>query len=104
MQHIWTPWRYKYISSVQNHSACIFCLAKESSNMKDCFVLFKGNHNLVLLNIYPYTSGHIMIAPLCHIASPVESDQEQLQEMIFLMQQSILSLKEVYKPGGFNVG
>lgn len=104
MQHIWTPWRYKYISSVQNHDGCIFCIAKECPDNKDCFVLHKGSYNLILLNIFPYTSGHLMIAPFQHIASPAESAAEQLQEMIQLMTKCMLSLKKTYKPGGFNIG
>ncbi|OGF58708.1 MAG: hypothetical protein A2Y62_13030 [Candidatus Fischerbacteria bacterium RBG_13_37_8] len=104
MKHLWTPWRYKYLSSAQEKSDCIFCLAHQCIEKKECYVLYKSTHNLVLLNLFPYTNGHLMIAPLQHIATPLEATQEQLNEMTFLMKQSILFMKEIYSPGGFNVG
>ncbi len=104
MKHLWTPWRYKYISAAQNKNECIFCLAREAKDNKDCYILYRGEHNIIILNVYPYTSGHMMIAPYKHIASPLESNKDQIMEMSELMLKSLGFLNEIYSPGGFNIG
>ena len=103
MKNLWTPWRYKYIVSDKS-GPCIFCLALKSKDDTESLLLHRGKFNIVLLNRYPYSNGHLMIASNEHIASPDLSDQDTLSEMTQLMQGCIRVLKENYKPNGFNIG
>lgn len=104
MKHLWTPWRYKYLSATQKKNECIFCLANKSKNPRDCYLLYRSNYNLIILNLFPYTNGHLIIAPTMHISSPVFSTENQLNEMTFLMNQSLKFLKDTYNADGFNIG
>jgi ATP adenylyltransferase len=67
-------------------------------------VLYRAEHNFVLLNLYPYTTGHLMIAPYAHVATLEEADQVTLEEMMTLAQRAQRHLREVYRPGGLNLG
>ena len=104
MERLWTPWRYKYLTAAQKKDECIFCLAKNSENSLDCYLLYRSELNIIILNLFPYTNGHLIIAPTMHIPSPVNSTQEQLSEMSFLMTESLKFLKEIYNADGFNIG
>lgn len=103
MENLWTPWRYKYIVSDKS-GGCIFCEALRKEEDDKSLVLHRGKFNLVMLNRYPYSNGHIMIAPNEHIASPELSGPETLGEMSKLMQNCLEALRENYKPNGFNIG
>jgi ATP adenylyltransferase len=103
MKNLWTPWRYKYIVSDKS-GPCIFCQALKNNNDSESLLLHRGKFNIVLLNRYPYTNGHLMIAPKEHFSSPDLSNDETLYEMFHLMQDCIKVLKENYKPNGFNIG
>ncbi|HVO96644.1 MAG TPA: HIT domain-containing protein [Bryobacteraceae bacterium] len=97
MEHIWSPWRYRYVSK-ERSDECIFC-AKKSE-----YILHRAEHNFVLLNLYPYTSGHLMIAPYQHVATLAESGPAALKEMMLLAQRAEIALKKVYNAAGFNMG
>ena len=114
MDYLYTPWRYQYISSIKPDSACIFCLAaatpdgaspeQRQSADRERLVLFRGQHTFVILNLYPYTNGHLMIAPYPHVADLSACPGECLLEMMELAQRAESALKQVYRPDGFNVG
>ncbi len=104
MKHLWTPWRYKYLSTDQKKNECIFCLAYKCKNDTDCYLLFRSDYNIIILNLFPYTNGHLIIAPTNHISTPVNSTPEQLNEMTYLMNKSLQFLKELYNAEGFNIG
>jgi ATP adenylyltransferase len=103
METLWTPWRYKYIVSDKG-SECIFCDALLKADNSKSLVIHRGKYNLVMLNRYPYSNGHIMIAPNEHIASPELSGSDTLIEMLMLVQNCLEALRESYKPCGFNIG
>jgi len=103
MENLWTPWRYKYIVSDKS-GGCIFCEALQNAASSKSLVVHRGKYNLVMLNRYPYSNGHIMIAPNEHIASPELSGSNTLVEMFMLMQNCLEALRESYKPNGFNIG
>jgi ATP adenylyltransferase len=103
METLWTPWRYKYIVSDKG-SECIFCDALQNAESSKSLVIHRGKYNIVMLNRYPYSNGHIMIAPNEHVASPELSGSDTLFEMLMLVQNCLEALRESYKPCGFNIG
>ena len=112
MDHLWSPWRYNYVSSTPaspsvsptEPAQCIFCRAANSSEDFENLIVFRGERNLIMLNRYPYSSGHVMIAPYSHVASLEEADTATLEEVIRLAQKAEKALRRVYSPGGFNFG
>ena len=97
MDHLWSPWRYRYVSE-KGPQECIFCAQKSDH------ILHRAEKNFVLLNLYPYTSGHLMIAPYAHVPTLSECEPSALQEMMLLAQRAEAALRKVYSPSGFNVG
>jgi ATP adenylyltransferase len=83
---------------------CIFCAALEKKNDGETFIVFRGRKNFIILNRYPYTSGHVMIVPFAHIADLAGCDAETLHELIELARRMEASLSSVYKPDGCNLG
>lgn len=96
MDRLWSPWRYRYVST-KGPDECVFCASNE-------YVIHRAELNFVLLNLYPYTSGHLMIAPYAHVATLSESDPAALEEMMLLAQRAEIALRKVYNPTGFNMG
>ncbi|MCS7315349.1 MAG: HIT domain-containing protein [Bryobacterales bacterium] len=103
MDYLWSPWRYQYVSR-EAPRECIFCVKAAEQRDAENFVLARARHNFLLLNLYPYTTGHLMIAPYRHVATLAQADAETLEEMIRLAQLAEAALDEVYRPKGFNVG
>ena len=104
MDHLWSPWRYRYVSQAIPEEACLFCRIAASPDDQANHVVLRGERNFVLLNRYPYTSGHLMIAPYAHVATLEESDPAALAEMMSLAQRAETALRAIYKPGGVNIG
>ncbi len=105
MDHLWTPWRSEYIHAANRSELgpCIFCRAIERPDDEN-FVLFRGEHNFAMLNLYPYSTGHLMVAPYAHVSRLNESPDEVTAEMMCLARRAELVLEEVYKPHGLNMG
>jgi len=104
MKRIWSPWRMKYI---QNHSStdeCPFCAALESPRPEEKFLLHQGKKAFVMLNLYPYTSGHLLVLPLEHREKMVELEADTRAEMMELINHGLEVLGQIYHPEGFNVG
>jgi len=105
MDFVWSPWRYHYIASAgKTPSSCVFCIGEDPSRDADRLVVFRGVHNFVILNLFPYTSGHFMVAPFEHQARFEDAVSVQTAEMMDLAQRGMRTLKTLYKPEGFNVG
>ena len=110
MDRLWTPWRYRYVSSANPKGAdrpgdgCIFCEKAASSDDRGNYVVLRAERNFLILNLYPYTSGHLMIAPYEHVATLAEAPQETLQEMMRLTARAEIALRQVYRPDGLNIG
>lgn len=104
MEYISTPWREEYIKKMSKINECIFCQALKMKNDRNAFILHRGNYNFVVLNKYPYTPGHMMIAPYKHIASIEQAKKESTDEMADLLKVSIRILRKKYHPHGFNTG
>ncbi len=105
MDYLWTPWRYSYVSTPAGKSAgCLFCEKSQEADDRQAFILYRGQHCYVLLNAFPYTSGHVMIAPYQHLDQLDKLPAEAAAEMMSLMQRLESALRCVYKPGGLNIG
>jgi ATP adenylyltransferase len=104
VDYLWSPWRYRYVSSAEQRPECIFCAHAASSDDLANLVVLRAEHNFVLLNLYPYTSGHLMIAPYAHVATLVDAAPEALSEMMRLTVRTEKALRALYKPDGLNLG
>lgn len=100
-----TPWRRKYIEGHVKEDGCVFCnaLAKTEDNSKN-LIVHRGQRAFVIVNLFPYTNGHLMVAPMDHKASLELLDSETRAEMMELSSQAIVILKNIYHPQAFNVG
>ncbi len=101
-----SPWRYNYVRSATESvpSACVFCVAESSDQDAERLVLYRGRLNFVIMNLFPYTSGHLMVAPYRHIGNIIDAVTEQLEEMMLLSRQAVSVLDEAYRPEGYNMG
>jgi len=104
MEYISAPWRKEYVRRISKMSGCIFCQALKSKVDRGVFILFRGTHNFVVLNKYPYTSGHLMIAPYKHLSSFERAKKESTDELADLLKLSLKVLRKKYCPQGFNTG
>ena len=106
MRPVFTPWRFDYVSSCDKRvdGECVFCRAHASQNDAETLTLWRWEHSFALLNRYPYTSGHTMIAPARHEAELDALDEATLSEMMVAARTVIRVLRGVYHPHGFNVG
>jgi ATP adenylyltransferase len=104
MQTLWAPWRIDYILS-EKPAGCIFCeKSLTPSTDKQDFVIYRGTSAFVLMNIYPYNNGHLMIAPYAHVPSLTELLPAQLTEVFLLTQLCETVLRHTFQPEGFNIG
>lgn len=105
MKRLWTPWRMAFIKAPKSRN-CIFCDKARDSVEKDRdnLVLLRGERAFVMLNLYPYTNGHMMVAPYQHCAELEALDGETLKEMMLLVGRGIRALRRALNPQGFNVG
>jgi ATP adenylyltransferase len=104
MDHLWTPWRYSYIAKTVPSDGCIFCTKAAENKDAENYILHRGKLNFILLNLFPYTNGHLMIAPYQHVAAMEETPEVTLAEMMRLTRRAETNLRTVYRPDGFNLG
>jgi ATP adenylyltransferase len=106
MQTLFTPWRYPYLTAPKGDApvACIFCVAATSDDVRETLTLLRTDEAVVMLNRYPYTNGHLMVAPVAHEARLFQSTDRSLQALIRLTADAQRVLSDVYHPDGFNVG
>jgi ATP adenylyltransferase len=104
MHHLWAPWRATYVSEKSNPNRCIFCEAAASSDDEANLVVYRKRRSFVILNRFPYTSGHLMIAPFAHVSRLSQTDEETASEIMQLTRLAERVLEEVYKPDGLNLG
>jgi ATP adenylyltransferase len=106
MDILWSPWRFRYVSEGVKAEGCIFCqvAAADPAEDRKHLILYRGRRNFVLLNLFPYTTGHTMIAPYAHVANLSDLDAETLQEMMELAQRAHHALETAYHPEGYNLG
>ena len=105
-QRIWAPWRLAYVkdASKDKESECIFCAALAAGDDEANLIVNRGERCFVILNKFPYTNGHLMVAPVHHAAALQELDAETIAEMMELAQRGMNALETSYSPHGYNVG
>ena len=99
---LWAPWRLEYLKG-EKSSDCIFC-SKPGLPDDEAFIVHRGSSCYVILNAFPYTNGHVMVAPYAHVGDPRELPVETSTEMTDLTQRSLGAIERVYGPEGFNLG
>ncbi|HEY3024828.1 MAG TPA: HIT domain-containing protein [Pyrinomonadaceae bacterium] len=109
MQTLWSPWRYEYLTSGGSEkpapSSCIFCeLHQNEIDDESKFIVRRGVHNYVVLNVYPYISGHLLIVPYAHLGEFDSAPKETTDELMDLTKRCQTALRDVYQPQGFNIG
>ena len=104
MERIWAPWRLEYIEMADKTDDCIFCAFPREGRDAERYVLHQGERAFVILNAFPYSNGHLMVAPRMHTASLDDLDAETGIEVFALIRASINALKAAYQPDGFNIG
>ncbi|HWG58830.1 MAG TPA: HIT domain-containing protein [Candidatus Acidoferrales bacterium] len=104
MDYLWTPWRYRYIADASKDEGCIFCDALAMQDDARSLILLRAEKNFVILNRYPYTSGHVMIVPYTHAADLAAAEPAALSEMMALAQRVQRALGRAYRPEGYNLG
>jgi ATP adenylyltransferase len=104
MDHLWSPWRYRYVQKANPADRCIFCDKAAAHEDEKNLIVHRAKHNFIILNMYPYTTGHLMIAPYQHVATVEEAAEDSLTEMILLARDAQRHLREIYRPEGFNMG
>ena len=94
----------KYIESNKTEEGCVFCNAHAQNDDAAKLIPFRGKRNFVILNLYPYTSGHLMVVPFEHVSTLEDLDAAARAEMMELTSQCVVVLRKVYHPQGFNIG
>src|SRR3954451_5606425 len=104
MDYLWTPWRYHYVSKTAEGGDCVFCAALGSPDDRASLIVHRGVHNFVILNRFPYTSGHVMVVPNRHVATLEDLPDDSLVELIRLARDAERHLRTIYRPEGLNLG
>lgn len=104
MEYLFAPWRMSYIANNKHPKSCIFCDFPKCENDEDHFILHRAHHSFIILNTFPYNSGHLMIAPYRHIANFDDLKSDELLEINLLAAKVIRMMRRVFSPEGFNMG
>jgi ATP adenylyltransferase len=103
MDHLWTPWRYAYVTGAEKTSECVFCEAPKESDER-AYIVQRGVHCYIILNAYPYTNGHVMVVPYAHLDELQKLPTDAAHEMMALTQKMETVLRSLYQPDGINLG
>ena len=103
MKILWAPWRMEYVVG-DHEEGCLFCSKLQGGNDRGNLILYRGDQSFMILNRFPYTSGHLMVVPNRHVASLEELNEGEMLELMTVLKKSLHVLKGALKPDGFNVG
>jgi len=104
MKHLWAPWRMKYILSDEKPDGCIFCPGENRADDENRLILYVGPMSMVMMNRYPYNSGHLMVLPNKHVQELDQLSDKQITDLTLNVKRTINIMKQVMSPEGFNVG
>jgi ATP adenylyltransferase len=104
MKVLWAPWRMAYIKNARKAAKCIFCVIPGERRDANNLLLHRGRHGLVMMNLFPYNSGHLLVAPYAHVKSLEQLPDEAALDLLHLTTLSLKVLRAEIKPEGFNVG
>ncbi len=102
-RQLWAPWRLEYIQTADEQEGCLFCRAPAGDD-EQSLIVTRGNNAFVMLNMFPYASGHLMVAPFRHLGEFSELEDEEALEIHRLAGQGMGALAETFSPQGYNVG
>ena len=103
-KNLWAPWRVEYIKKATKEESCILCQKPAQDDDAASYILYRGKKNFIMLNAYPYNSGHLMVAPYRHVADLEELSTDELHEHFEMVSRSAAVLKQVFQPAGLNIG
>lgn len=103
MEHMWAPWRMEFILN-DKPAQCILCQKPVENDDEGNFILHRGKLNFVILNKYPYTPGHLMVAPYRHIATLEDMSDDEILDHFTLVRKCTKTLRSALEPAGFNIG
>lgn len=103
MERIWAPWRIRYIENPKPEG-CVLCEKPKAGNDAESYILYRGRHNYVMLNLYPYNPGHLMIVPYRHLDSPEKLEKAELHEHYEILTRCLKVVREVFNNQGVNLG
>jgi ATP adenylyltransferase len=104
MEHLWAPWRMAYINTDAEEPGCIFCTKPARQRDDEDLIAYRGERCFVLLNLYPYNNGHLMVVPYQHVPSIEELDAPTLTELMQTAQLCLRALRKAMNPQGYNMG
>ncbi len=104
MDRLWNPWRFQYVSKEKRPEGCIFCDLPRENNDEENLIVHRARFNYIILNRYPYTTGHLMVVPFVHTDSLQGIDGATSQELFELVRAADDKLRQVYRPKGMNLG
>jgi ATP adenylyltransferase len=104
MDYLWTPWRYNYVTSADKIEGCVFCRQLARNDDEAALIVHRARHCFIILNAFPYTSGHVMVVPYEHANELRKLPPEAATEMILLTRQLETVLRNLYRPDGLNLG
>jgi ATP adenylyltransferase len=104
VERLYTPWRLAYVTSQGEAKGCALCRARDGEDGAERLVVHRGETCFVVMNLYPYTGGHVMVTPNRHLATLAEASPDELTEMMALAQRTEQALQAVYRPDGINLG
>jgi len=101
---LWAPWRITYVEKATRITECIFCSAIQNLNDEENYVVFRSKYSIAMLNLYPYNTAHTMVAPKRHVPILELLDDEELLDLFKTVNIVTKSIRDEYKPNGFNIG
>lgn len=104
MKNLWAPWRMEYILTDGSKEGCILCAGNNRSRDAERLILYTGTRSMVMMNKYPYNNGHLLVAPVRHVAGLIDLDSDEMLDLLSKVRHSTEILRELMNPEGFNVG
>jgi len=106
IKRVWAPWRMRYIDGSHKDEGCIFCTKpkEEETKDKENLILYRGKKAFIMMNLFPYTNGHVMVIPYKHTGNIEDLDDDEMLEIMNLCKLTVKGMKDIISPEGFNIG
>lgn len=104
MERLWAPWRMEYINKAAEEPGCFLCQKPREDNDPANLILHRGESNFIILNTYPYNTGHLMVAPYRHIGDLSLLSEAEAKEHLEMVKLGLKVLAQAMRPEGFNIG
>lgn len=104
MDHLWSPWRYRYVTKADTSDGCVFCAKPREQRDEENLILHRSEYCFAVLNLYPYTTGHMMVVPYSHVSTIEDLTPEEWRDVMDVTRDASRHLRATYRPGGMNIG